>query len=389
MPSWTGYLAFLLAGVTASAQPFQGQLGRLDAAQLGEGWGRLTPAEMPSLPLEGATVTLLDCEEHCPDPAITDAAGWFSIPDLGMDSARLHFEPPACAEQDTECEPLEPREEVLANGGRTVLGAKWPDGVEDTILRYLPLVANTIYIKREGEIPGLPGAGGAASGSGWSVWVNGRHGWETFREYGTFVHELMHVYEFRLRIACWYQSQEIRDIDGFVLQEDWMRSYEADRRMLEEQGLPLREPAAVELSEYSRARETLAWFAEEYFMPEALVLGWWGRYQICDSSGCRPGNNLNFKTYRELEQYAPNRYAFFERLVFARYLDRKSWERAHPDAAEDWPNMCEPFPPSLGWALDRLPPLPGSSKFSSLGDQHSKFYPEVPPPTKCSIDASY
>ena len=140
------------------------------------------------------------------------------------------------------------------------------------------------------------------------------------------------------------------------------------------------------MSEYSRARETLAWFAEEYYMPEDLVLQWPGRYRICNSSGCRPGKNLNFKTYRELEQYAPNRYAFFERLVFARYLDRKSWERAHPDSPEDWPGMCEPFPPSLGWALDRLPPLPGSSKAHGSASITKGYLPE-PPPTECSFSA--
>ena len=169
------------------------------------------------------------------------------------------------------------------------------------------------------------------------------------------------VYEFQLRLACWHQNQEI---DGWVLQEDWLRAYEADRRLLEERGLPLREPDAHDLDEYKRARETLAWFAEDYFTPEALVLQWpWY------------GTSTQLKTYRELEQYAPNRYAFFERLVFARYLDRKSWERAHPDAAEDWPGMCEPFPPGLAWALDRLPPLPGSSKAAAL----------EPAPAKCSF----
>ena len=372
MPRWTRYLAFLLAAGPVAAQEFQGYVGRLDEAQLGEDWGRLTPAEMPSLPLEGATVSVLDCEENCPDPVLTDAAGWFTFPELGMESAPLHFEPPTCAEADPQCEPLESREEVLANGDRTVLGAKWPAGVEDTILRYLPLVANTIYIKREGEIPGLPGAGGAAGGRGWAVWVNGRHGWEAFREYGTFVHELMHTYEFRLRRAC---RRDNREIDGWILEEDWMRAYDEDRRLLDEQGLPLREPDAYTMSEYSRARETLAWFAQEYFMPEALMLEWpWYGTQ-----------GTRFKTYRELEQYAPNRYAFFERLVFARYLDRKNWERAHLDAAEDWPGMCEPFPPSMAWALDRLPPLPGSPKFSALGHLHSKVYPEDPPPTRCLI----
>ncbi len=332
------FWAVLLLAAPVAAQSsldFQGYLGRLDVAQLGEGWSRLTPADMPSLPLEGATVSVIDCEENCPAPVRTDAAGWFTIPGLGRDSARLHFEPPACAENDSQCEPLEPRQDVLENGGRTVLGAKWPAGIEDTILRYMPLVANTIYIRREGEIPGSPGASGVAGQ--WAVWVNGRHGWHPYLTTRTFLHELAHVYEFQLRLACWYENQEI---DGWILQEEWMHAYEEDRRLLEENGLPLREPEAYELTEYRRARETLAWFAQDYFTPEALMLGWWGRYQICDSSGCRPGLDLNFKTYRELEQYAPNRYAFFERLVFQRYLDEKHWRRENPDG-EEWPGMCE------------------------------------------------
>ena len=371
MVRWARSLAFLLAAWPAAAQPFQGYVGRLDASQLGEDWYLLTPSEMPAIPLEGATVTVLDCKENCPDPVRSDAAGWFTFPDLGTESALLHFEPAACVEDDPECEPLEPREEVFENGGRTVLGAKWPAGIEDTILRYMPLVAGTIYIRREGEIPGRPGAAGTAGT--WAVWMNGRWGWEAFREYGTFVHELMHVYEKQLRLACWHDNQEI---DGFVLQVDWLRAYEADRRMLDELGLPLREPDANTMSEYSRARETLAWFAEEYFMPEALMLSWpW--YGTEDT---------RFKTYRELEQYAPNRYAWFERLVFARYLDRKSWERAHPDAPEDWPGMCEPFPPSMGWALDRLPPLPGSSKAHGSASITKGYLPE-PPPTECSFRA--
>ncbi len=380
------FWAVLLLSAPVAAQSsldFQGYLGRLDAAQLREGWSRLAPADMPSFPLEGATVSVLDCEEDCPAPVQTDAAGWFTIPGLGRDSARLHFEPPACDENDSECEPLEPREEVLENGGRTVLGAKWPAGIEDTILRYMPLVANTIYIRREGEIPGSPGASGVAGQ--WAVWLNGRHGWFPFPEYQTFVHELTHVYEFQLRLACWHENQEI---DGFVLQEDWLRAYEEDRRLLEENGLPLREPDGETLTEYQIARETLAWFAEDYFTPEALTLEWPGRYRICDSSGCRPGLNLNFKTYRELEQYAPNRYAFFERLVFARYLDRKSWERAHPESPEDWPGMCEPFPPSMAWALDRLPPLPGSAKSSYLkSSPDSGWTPLEAPVIGCTIPA--
>ena len=369
------FWAVLLLAAPLAAQSsfdFEGYVGRLDEAQIGEDWYLFTPADMPSFPLEGATVSVLDCEEDCPAPVQTDAAGWFTIPGLGRDTARLHFEPSACDENDSECEPLEPREEVMEKDGRTVLGAKWPPGIEDTILRYMPLVANTIYIRREGEIPGSPGASGSASQ--WAVWLNGRHGWRPFSEYQTFVHELAHVYEFQLRLACWHENQEI---DGFVLQEDWMRVYKEDRRLLEENGLPLREPAGETLTEYELARETLAWFVEDYFTPEALVLSWLQE---------RPASRA--KTYRELEQYAPNRYAFFERLVFARYLDRKSWEQAHPDSEEDWPGMCEPFPPSLAWALDRLPPLPGSSKSSHLkSSDDSGWTPHDSPVIGCTIPA--
>ncbi len=338
MDCWARFWAVLLLAAPAAAQTssdFEGYLGRLDAAQLGEDWHLHTPATMPSFPLEGSTVSVLDCEEDCPDPVQTDAAGWFTIAGLGRDAARLRFEPPPCAEDDFGCEPLEPREEVLENGGRTVLGAKWPAGIEDTILRYMPLVANTIYIRREGEIPGSPGASGVAGQ--WAIWVNGRYGWAPYLTTRTFLHELMHVYEFQLRLACWHDNQEI---DGFVLQEDWMLAYEADRRLLEENGQPLREPDGEPLTEYQLARETLAWFAEDYFTPEALALGWWGRYQICDSTGCRPGLNPNFMTYRELEPYAPNRYAYFEKLVFQRYLDEKQWRRENPDG-EQWPGLCE------------------------------------------------
>ena len=68
-------------------------------------------------------MSVLDCDETCPAPVLTDAAGWFTVPALGLDSVRLRFEPPACSEDDLECEPLEPREELLANGARTALGA--------------------------------------------------------------------------------------------------------------------------------------------------------------------------------------------------------------------------------------------------------------------------
>ena len=55
---------------------------------------------------------------------------------------------------------------------------------------------------------------------------------------------------------------ETMDIDGWILQENWLGAYEADRRFLAENGsLPLQEPEAQQLGEYSGARETLAWFA--------------------------------------------------------------------------------------------------------------------------------
>ena len=381
MAPWTRFLVFALLGWPAAAQPFEGRIGRLDEALLGEDWYQLRPSEMPAIPLEGVTVSVLDCGETCPDPAVTDATGWFTFPDLAAETALLHFEPPACAEDDLECEPLEPREELLPNGGRTVLGAKWPAGVEDTVLRYLPSVAGTIYIKREGEIPGLPGAGGSASS--WVVWVNGRHGWEAFREHRTFVHEIMHTYEFRLRIACWRHRPEVK---GWILQENWMSAYEADRRLLEENGLPLREPDAFEMSEYRRARETLAWFAEEYFTPDALTLGWIGRYRICGPAGCRPGLNLKFKTHRELEAYAPNRYHYFERIVFERYLDEKKWLRENPDG-EEWPGRCEAPP----LESDQKPeeddsghrwPFPTAAK---AGPWSRSYDLDDPPPLNCSI----
>ena len=383
MPRWTRFLVFTLLGWTALAQPFEGQVGRLDEALLGQDWGRLTPAEMPAIPLEGVTVSVLDCEEPCPEPVVSDAAGWFTFPDLARESALLHFEPPACAEDDLECEPLEHREEVLPNGGRTVLGAKWPAGVEDTVLRYMPSVAGTIYIKREGEIPGLPGAGGAAGT--WAVWFNARHGWEAFREYRTFVHEIVHTYEMRLFDACWRQRPIGR---GWILQENWLRAYEADRRLLEENGLPLREPDGDSLDELSLAMETLAWFAEDYFTPEALMLEWPGRYRICGPAGCRPGLDLDFKTYRELEAYAPNRYHYFERIVFERYLDEKKWLRDNPDGQE-WPGLCEapPFESESDPEPDKPPgviwPFAAASKAAPWS--RSEHPPLDPPPLNCSI----
>ncbi len=316
-------MLFAAPALAQAPHDFEGYVGRLDAAQLGEDWYLLTPDSMPSFPLEGATVRVLECEENCPAPVQTNAGGWFTIPGLELDSVRLRFDPPPCPEADLECEPLEPRQEVLATGTRTILGAKWPPGIEDTMLRYMPLIDGAIYVTREGEIPGLPGAGGAASP--WIVWNNFLHGWNRFIENRGFVHEAMHLYEFRLRDACWYEN---RDIDGWILQERWLRVYDADRRRLEQLGLPLREPDGYELDEVGRGSETLAWFAGDYFMPEALMLQWpW--YGILEG----------FKTYRELEQYAPNRYAYFEKIVFQRYLGEKRGQRLKLDA-EEWPGMC-------------------------------------------------
>ena len=50
--------------------------------------------------------------------------------------------------------------------------------------RYMPSVADAIYVKREGEIPGSPGASGVANSR--VVWINGRHGWEPWRELSIF-----------------------------------------------------------------------------------------------------------------------------------------------------------------------------------------------------------
>ena len=68
----------------------------------------------------------------------------------------------------------------------------------------------------------------------------------------TFLHELMHFYEFRLRLACWQENQ---DIDGFILHESWLRAYEADLLFLEAHGLPLRERSLSELTANSGKRK--------------------------------------------------------------------------------------------------------------------------------------
>lgn len=385
MTRWVLSWAVLLLVTPASTQllgSFMGQLGTPDQSLLGDDWYVLTPSEMPAIPLEGATVSVLDCGENCPQPVMTDAAGWFEFPSYSADTARLRFEPPACAEAAPECEPLEPREETLANGGRTVLGAKWPAGVEDTVLRYMPSIEGTVYIKWNGEFTGRL-AGACGSAGTWAIRINEKCRSDAFNEYRTFVHEIVHTYERRLRNACWNQR---RDVDGWILQENWLRAYEVDRSFLSENGLPLREPDAYKLDEYSRSRETLAWFASDYFTPEALMLQWPYYGYHCDSTGCRPSETGDFLTYRELETYAPNRYGYFEKIVFGRYLDEKQWNRDHPDG-EEWPGLCEapPFDEddndsnSGGGVV-----WPFGSK-SSYGHRNLSYTPEDPGPAICSL----
>ena len=105
MPRFTWILLLLqLAVLPLRAVDFTGQVGSIDEAQLGMDWYLLGPGEFPILPLEGVTVTVLDCEPACPDPVASDPAGWYTFPNLNSPS-RLRFDPPICV----ECKPLEPR----------------------------------------------------------------------------------------------------------------------------------------------------------------------------------------------------------------------------------------------------------------------------------------
>ena len=339
------------------AQEFTGQVGRIDEALLGLDWWQLRQGEFTILPVEAVRVSVLDCEADCPDPVLSDPAGFFRFDELAS-PASLRFEPPECDDENPECEPLQPREVERLSGARTALGAKWPELVVDVMQRFMPSVADAIYVKREGEIPGLPGAGGAASDD--VVWITGRHGWEPFHEFSTFVHELTHVFERRLRWDC---LRENRDIDGWVLQESWLEAYDADRARMERLGISLREPEGYNLSGWRRGAETLAWFAELYLRPEYLILDWRKRFP-----------DPHFMTHAELEHYAPNRIDWFERMLYGRSIERRSYLQAHPEATT-WPGMCEP-PERMAWALDRLPPLPQFSK-QALDDH------KVPAGFKC------
>ena len=348
-----------LAATPVSAQEFSGQVGRIDEAQLGLDWWRLRQGEFPILPLEGVRVSALDCEPACPDPVLSDPAGGFRFADLAS-PARLRFDPPECEAEDQECEPLQPREVERQTWARTALGAKWPDLVVDVMQRFMPSVADALYVKREGEIPDREGASGSASND--VVWVNGRYGWAPFLEIGTFIHELMHVFELRLRLACW---RENRDVDGWVLQESWLEAYDADRARMERLGIPLREAEGYNLTGYRRGLETLAWFADTYLMPDHLTLEWRKDHQ-----------SLQSMTHAEFEEYAPNRHDWFERMLYGRSIERRSYLEAHPGATS-WPGMCEP-PERLAWALDRLPLLP---QYSKQADEDQK----VPAGFKCGI----
>ncbi|MDE2811445.1 MAG: hypothetical protein OXM01_00340 [Gemmatimonadota bacterium] len=352
-------IALLLQLVTATltASDFSGQIGRIDEAQLGMDWYLLGQGEFPILPVEGIQVSVVDCEEDCPDPVLSDPTGRFSFADLDS-PARLRFDPPECALDDSECEPLQPRVVERQSGARTALGAKWPDLVVDLMQRFLPSVADAIYVKREGEIPAAEGASGAASDE--VVWINGRHGWEPWSELATFLHELMHVFERRLRRACWLDNQ---DVDGYVLQESWLQAYDADRARMERFGMSLREPNGYNLTGYKRGLETLAWFTEMYLQPDYMTIEKRKRFASTRSM-----------THAELEEYAPNRIDWFERMLYGRSVDRRSFFQANPHA-ETWPGRCA-SPERLAWALDRLPPLPQFSKSASsdLG---------IPPGFKC------
>ena len=345
-----GLLVLLAAVVPVGAQQFSGQVGRIDEAMLGEDWWRIEQGQFPILPLEGVRVQVVDCDSNCPDPVVSDPAGNFRFDELAS-PARLLFEPPECVANDSECEHLQPREVERQSGARTALGRKWPDLVVDVMQRFMPSVADVIYVRRRGEIPSSPGASGSASDD--VVWINGRHGWEQRRILGTFIHELTHVFERRLRRDCWWENQ---DVDGYVLQESWLQVYDADRQRLQRHGVSLREPDGYDLTGYRRGAETLAWFATMHLIPDHLTIEWRKRFQ-----------HPQFMTHAEFEEYAPYRHDWFERMLYGRSVERRSFFQANPHA-ETWPGQCLP-PERMAWALDRLPPLP---PFSKSGNEVTK-----------------
>ncbi len=347
MHRFASFLLFLLlTAAPLAAQEFAGQVGRIEEALLSFDWWKLRPGEFPILPVAGVRVSVLDCGTDCPDPVLSDPTGRFRFFELAS-PARLRFDPPECPVNDFECEPLQPRVVERQDGARTALGAKWPDLVVDLMQRFMPSVADALYVKREGEIPNSPGASGSANIE--VVWINGRHGWRPSRELNIFLHELMHVFELRLRRSC---RQEKQDVQGLVLQESWLQAYDADRARLERLGLPLRELEGYNLMGNRRGSETLAWFADSYLLPDRMTLELRKRT-----------SSFLYMTHAELEEYAPYRIDWFERMLYGRSVDRRSYLQANPGASS-WPGMCEP-PERLAWALDRLPPLPQFSKQAS------------------------
>ena len=119
----------------------------------------------------------------------------------------------------------------------------------------------------------------------------------------------------------------------------------------------------TDLPGYKLGLETLAWFATMYLRPDHLTLEW-----------RKDHHSPQFITHVELEEYAPNRIDWFERMLYGRSIERRSYLQAHPGATT-WPGMCEP-PERLAWALDRLPPLPQFSKQTSGVEK-------IPPRFKC------
>ena len=101
---------------------------------------------------------------------------------------------------------------------RTAPARSWErsgrQAIEDTILRYMPSVAGAIYIKREGEIPEKSGSRGLGKHVGGLGHRPPRMASPFLENSSTFVHELMHLYERRLRLACWHQNQGDKRLDS-------------------------------------------------------------------------------------------------------------------------------------------------------------------------------
>ena len=123
---------------------------------------------------------------------------------------------------------------------------------------------------------------------------------------------------------------ENREVNGWVLHGNWLRAYDAGRARMDSLGIPFGEPEGYDLTGWRRGAEALAWFATMYFRPNAMTREW-----------SKNRFSPNFQIHDKLEAYTPQCYAFFEKIVFDRYLKKKSWLRiGYP--ADDWPGMCRP-----------------------------------------------